>query len=113
MFYCFCLIVHPPTVDVQDKTIPIGQNVTLQCTVTPAIQGTVTELKLNWTFGSNVLKEETFNGHMSKYEFQYSITSVTISDRGLYKCGVTSISYTNDNSSPLSIGSGSLHIMSK
>ena len=109
----FVFIVDPPNIVVRGNPdfITLGQSVILQCTVTPKVLAT--NLKLNWTFGSELLEEKTFNTTISSYLLTYSITSTTTSNAGLYKCGVASITYVNSNVSPLPVKSLSLYITGK
>ena len=107
----FVFIVNPPTIAIQGGTFDLGQNATLQCTVTPAVAAS--QLTLNWTFGSQLLVEKTFNSQMSNYILMHTVPYATISDAGLYKCAVTSISYSNNNDSPQPVKSVSLRITGK
>ena len=107
----FVFIVDPPDIVVQGVPIDLGEDGALQCIVTPKVSAT--QLILNWTFGSELLVEKTFNSTMGSYNLMYPITSATISNAGLYKCAVVNITYVNSNLSPLPVKSLSLYITGK
>ena len=107
----FVFIVSPPDIVVVGSTVNLGQNATLQCTVTPKVQAS--EVTLNWTFEGQLQVQKTFNSQQNSYMLIHTIASATISNAGLYECGVTSIAYTNNNESPEPVKSASLRITGK
>ena len=107
----FVFIVDPPKIVVEGGPISLGESAILLCTVTP--KESATDLKLNWTFGSELLVEKAFNTTISSYILLHPITSATTSNAGLYKCGVASITYANSNVSPLPVESLPFYITGK